>query len=145
MYIKNIISCWERITEVEMMIGLMMLTLKYVPVKGKVNCWLRDAALRTISSKCSSKISRGVSDKGNVNSKKYKDSHESRSWRTSRVTRSSKSSKYREIKEKIKIAELVAEAELLQKKQMIQNEAEKLKIKERLAKASTQQHRAWKW
>ena len=58
------------------------------------------------------------------------------------MTRSSKSSKYREIKEKIKIAELVAEAELLQKKQMIQNEAEKLKIKERLAKTSTQQHRA---
>ena len=58
------------------------------------------------------------------------------------MTRSSKSSKYREIKEKIKIAELVAEAELLQKKQMIQNEPEKLKIKERLAKASTQQHRA---
>ena len=30
---------------------------------------------------------------------------------------------------------MIAEAELLQQKQMIQNEAEKLKIKERLAKA----------
>ena len=37
--------------------------------------------------------------------------------------------------EKMKVAELIAEAELLQQKQMIQNEAEKLKIKERLAKA----------
>ena len=35
----------------------------------------------------------------------------------------------------MKVAELIAEAELLQQKQMIQNEAEKLKIKERLAKA----------
>ena len=32
----------------------------------------------------------------------------------------------------MKVAELIAEAELLQQKQMIQNEAEKLKIKERL-------------
>ena len=35
----------------------------------------------------------------------------------------------------MKVAELIAEAELLQQKQMIQNEAEKLKIKERLATA----------
>ena len=41
----------------------------------------------------------------------------------------------REIEEKMKLAEVIAEAELQQQKQMIQNEAEKLKIKERLAKA----------
>ena len=35
----------------------------------------------------------------------------------------------------MKLAELIAKAELLQQKQMIQNEAEKLKINERLAKA----------
>ena len=35
----------------------------------------------------------------------------------------------------MKVAELIAEAELLQQKEIIQNEAEKLKIKERLAKA----------
>ena len=35
----------------------------------------------------------------------------------------------------MKLAEVIAEAELQQQKQMIQNEAEKLKIKERLAKA----------
>ena len=43
----------------------------------------------------------------------------------------------------MKVAELIAEAELLQQKQIIQNEAEKLKIKERLAKAQAriQAHR----
>ena len=70
-----------------------------------------------------------------MDSKKSKDSHDSRSSRVSRETRSSKSSGYREIEEKMKLAELIAKAELLQQKQMIQNEAEKLKIKERLAKA----------
>ena len=70
-----------------------------------------------------------------MNSKKSKDSHESKSSRTSRETRSSKSSKDREIEEKIRVAELIAEGEVLQQKQMIQNEVEKLKIKHRLAKA----------
>ena len=70
-----------------------------------------------------------------MNSKKSKDSHESRSSRASREAKSLKSSTDREIEEKMKVAELIAEAELLQQKQMIQNEAEKLKIKERLAKA----------
>ena len=53
----------------------------------------------------------------------------------SRETRSSKLSRDREIEEKMKVAEVIAEAELLKQQQMIQNEAEKLKIKERLAKA----------
>ena len=103
--------------------------------KRKVHCWLREAAQRVKSSKCSSRSSRSVSGKGIMNSKKSKDLHESRSSRASRETKSSKSSRDREIEEKMKVAELIAEAELLQQKQMIQNEAEKLKIKERLAKA----------
>ena len=70
-----------------------------------------------------------------MNSKKSKDSQESRSSRISRETRSTKPKKDREKEEKMKVAELIAEAELLQQKQIIQNEAEKLKIKERLAKA----------
>ena len=86
------------------------------------HCWLRRAAQRAKSSKCS-----GVYlTKGSMNSKKSKDSHESGISRTSRD---------REIKEKMKVAELIADAELLQQKQIIQNEAEKLKIEERLAKA----------
>ena len=55
--------------------------------------------------------------------------------RASRETTSSKSSRDSEIEEKMEVAQLIAEAELLQQKQMIQNEAEKLKIKKRLAKA----------
>ena len=99
--------------------------------KRMVHCWLRKAAQRVKSSKCSSRSSRSVSGKGNMNSKKSKDLHESRSSRASRETKSSKSSRDREIEEKMKVAELIAEVELLQQKQMIQNEAEKLKIKER--------------
>ena len=65
-----------------------------------------------------------------MNSEKSKDSQESRSSRISRETRSTKSTKDRKIEKKVKIAE----AELLQQKQIIQNEAEELEIKERLAK-----------
>ena len=103
--------------------------------KRKVHCWLREAAQRAKSSRFSSRNSRNVSDTGSVNSKKSKDSQESRSSRISRETRSTKSTKDRDTEEKMKVAELIAEAELLQQKQIIQNEAEKLKIKERLAKA----------
>ena len=103
--------------------------------KRKIHCWLREAAERAKSSKCLSRNSRSVSDKRSVNSKKSKDSQESRSSRLSRETRSTKSTKDREIEEKIKVADLIAEVELLQQKQIIQNEAEKFKIKERLAKA----------
>ena len=70
-----------------------------------------------------------------MSSKKSKDSHESTSSRASRETRSSNSLRDRETEEKMKVPELIAEVELLQQKQMIQNEAGKLKIKERLAKA----------
>ena len=106
--------------EVEMTIGLMMLTLEYVPSL---------LAEKSCSESQIIKVFRSVSDKGSMNSKKSKDSHESRE------TRPSKSSRDREIKEKMKVAELIADAELLKQKLMIQNEKEKLKIEERLAKA----------
>ena len=103
-----------------MTIGLMMLTLEYV---------LSLLAEKSCSESQIIKVFRSVSDKGSMNSKKSKDSHESRE------TRPSKSSRDREIKEKMKVAELIADAELLKQKLMIQNEKEKLKIEERLAKA----------
>ena len=103
-----------------MTIGLMMLTLEYVPSL---------LAEKSCSESQIIKVFRSVSDKGSMNSKKSKDSHESRE------TRPSKSSRDREIKEKMKVAELIADAELLKQKLMIQNEKEKLKIEERLAKA----------
>ena len=93
--------------EVNMMIGLMMLTLKYV--KSKVHCWLKETAQRIKSSKCSSRSSRSISHKGILNSKKPKDSHKSRSSRASRETSSSKLSKDREIEEKIKVPEFITE------------------------------------
>ena len=61
-----------------------------------------------------------------MNSKKSKNSHESRSSRTSRETKSSNDI---EIEEKMKATEL----KLLQQKQMFQNKAETLKIKERFS------------
>ena len=103
-----------------MTIGLMMLRLEYVPSL---------LAEKSCSESQIIKVFRSVSDKGSMNSKKSKDSHESRE------TRPSKSSRDREIKEKMKVAELIADAELLKQKLMIQNEKEKLKIEERLAKA----------
>ena len=103
-----------------MTIGLMMLRLDYVPSL---------LAEKSCSESQIIKVFRSVSDKGSMNSKKSKDSHESRE------TRPSKSSRDREIKEKMKVAELIADAELLKQKLMIQNEKEKLKIEERLAKA----------
>ena len=45
------------------------------------------------------------------------------------------SEKEKEIEDKIKVAELMAEAELLEEKQILETEARKLKIKEELAKA----------
>ena len=111
----------------------------------KVHCWLRKAAQRAKSWKCSSRSS-SVSDKGSMNWKKSKDSLEPRSSRAFRETRSSKSSRDRDReREKMKVVQLIAAAELWQQKQIIQNEAGKLKIKEKLTKAknsSMQQHRA---
>ena len=43
-------------------------------------------------------------------------------------------SKEKEIEERVKLAELMAEASLLQEKQVIQNEAAVMEMKERLAK-----------
>ena len=73
----------------------------------KVHCWLREAAQRVKSSKCSSRSSRSVSDNGSMDSKKSKDLHESRNSRASRQPRSSKSSRGREIEKKMKVAELI--------------------------------------
>ena len=76
MLIKNTISCWEMMKEVEMTIGLMMLTLEYVPSL---------LAEKSCSESQIIKLFRSVSDKGSMNSKKSKDSHESGISRTSKV------------------------------------------------------------
>lgn len=101
----------------------------------KVHCWLREAQRKAKSSTCSFRSNRSVSKKGSMNSKITRHLHESRSSGTSRKTRPSKSSKDREIKEKVEVAELMAEAELLLQRYIIENEAGKLKIKKKLLKS----------
>ena len=90
--------------------------------KRKIHAWLRDVSEKKQSLRSSSKGSRSSSSK----------SGRSKSSKSSRET---KSSKEKEIEDKIKVAELMAEAELLEEKQILETEARKLKIKEELAKA----------
>ena len=59
----------------------------------------------------------------------------SKTSKESRSSRGSKSSKEKELEDKIRVVELAAEAELLEQKQIIECEAQKLKIREELAKA----------
>ena len=96
--------------------------------KRKVHCWLRETAQKT-NSKPSSRSSKSISDKGSGNPRISKSSHRLRS------SKDTGSSKEKEIGEWGKLAELMAEALLLQEKQMIQNEAAVMEMKERLAKA----------
>ena len=64
-----------------------------------------------------------------MDSQKSKDSYSSRKSRASRDIGSCKSSIERKIEKKMKVVELIVEAELLWQKQIIKNKAEKLKIK----------------
>ena len=91
--------------------------------KHKVRCWLKDAGLGE------EKASRHSSKRS---SKSY--GHSKKSSSSSRLS-SNGSSKERAAVEKDKLAESMLEAEFLEKKQIIQNQAEKLKIEEKLAKA----------
>ena len=79
--------------------------------KGKIHAWLRQVSEKKQSSRSSS---------------------EGRS-KSSKSSREAKSSKKKEIEDKIKVAKLMAEAELLEK-HILETEARKLKIKEELAK-----------
>ena len=100
--------------------------------KRKVHSWLREAEKKDEASKKSSKGSKSLS-KRSEHSNKSKASEGSKS---SKSTRSSKSSsKEKEIEERLKVAELLAEASLLQEKQRVNNEIEKLQMRERLVKA----------
>ena len=65
--------------------------------------------------------------------------HSKKSSRSSRLS-SSGSPKERAAAEKAKLAELIMEAEFLEKKQIIQNQAEKLKTEEQLAEPKARSH-----
>ena len=86
---------------------------------------MREVPEKKQSSRSSSKGSRSSSSK----------SGRSKSLKGSKSSRETKSSKEKEIEDKIKTAELMAETELLEEKQILETEARKLKIKEELAKA----------
>ena len=90
----------------------------------KITCWLKNAEEEN-KSKSSPRCSRSSASK----TKGSKTSKESRSFR------GPKSSKEKELEDKIRVAELAAEAELLEQKQIIECEAQKLKIREELANA----------
>ena len=53
---------------------------------------------------------------------------------------SSRSLKERAVEEKAKLAELIAEAEFLQQRQLAENKAEHLRVQEKLAKAKARSH-----
>ena len=87
--------------------------------KRKITCWLKNAEEEN-KSKSSPRCSRSSASKTSKGSKTSKES---------RPSRGSKSSKEKELEDKIRVAELVAEAELLEQKQIIESEAQKLKIR----------------
>ena len=88
-------------------------------------CSLKNAEEEN-KSKSSTRSSRSSASR---TSKGSKISKESRSFR------GSKSSRVKELEDKIRVAELAAEAELLEQKQIIEREVQKLENREELAKA----------
>ena len=91
--------------------------------KRKVHCWLIETEHKTNLAKSSSGSSKIISDKGSGNTRVSKSLHRSRS------SKDTKSPKEKEIEERDKLGDLIAEASLLQEKQVIQNEAVVMEIK----------------
>ena len=92
----------------------------------QVHNWLRDAAMgRANTSRQSSKKS--IKSCSSGSSRRTKTS--------SSGNNSSRSSKERAAEEKAKLAELIAEAEFLQQRQLAKNKPERLRVQEKLAKA----------
>ena len=94
--------------------------------KHQVHNWVRDAEMEHAHR------SRRSSKKGS----KSCSSGSSRMTKTSSSgSNSSRSSKERAVEEKAKLAELIAESEFLQQRQLAENKAEQLRVQEKLAKA----------
>ena len=87
--------------------------------KRKVHSWLKETNEDDRCSKASSKTK----------------SHSSRSSRRSSKSNSSGSSKSDRIEGKVKLAELLAQEAFFEKRQQVENEAQRLKMQEKLAKA----------
>ena len=103
--------------------------------KHKVRNWLKDAEDEyDKKSKLSGKNSKGKSSKDSTRSSRSSKTSSSRSSDTDSL-KSKVSSKAKAIEEKMKIAELLAKAEFMEKRRMIKMEAERMKIQEKVAKA----------
>ena len=97
--------------------------------KHKVYNWLKEAETERSAKK--------------VYSKKGSKSTSSDSSRTSsNSSGSSRCSKERAMEEKAKLAELMAEAEFMQQRQMAENWAEQLRVQEKMAKARSEVYEA---
>ena len=101
--------------------------------KHKVRNWLKDAE-DECDKKSSGRISKARSSKESTRSSRSSQASSSRSSEADSL-KSKVSSKAKAIQEKVKIAELLAEAEFMEKKRMIEMEAERLHIQEKVAKA----------
>ena len=91
--------------------------------KHKVYNWLKEAETERSAKKAYSK-------KGSKST-----SCGSRKTKSSNSSGSSRCSKERAMEEKVKLAQLMAEAEFMQQRQMAENQAEQLRVQEKLAKA----------
>ena len=111
---KSIMHSWNTKPGLRNMNSLMRLTTKYFPLRDKIlvqECWRREQIRKSLSRSSRSSVSK--------RSKGFKTSKQSRS------SRGSKSSKEKELEDKIRVAKLAAEAELLEQKQIIECKAHK--------------------
>ena len=103
--------------------------------KHKVRNWLKDAEDEYDKrSKSSGRSSKARSSKESTRSSRSSKASSSRSSEADSL-KSKVSSKAKAIEEKVKIAELLAEAEFMEKKWMIEMQAERLHMQEKVAKA----------
>ena len=99
--------------------------------KHKVYNWLKEEETELSAKKAYSK-------KGS----KSTSSGTSRKMKSSNSNGSSRCSKERAVEEKANLAELMAEAEFMQQRQMAENQAEQLRVQEKLAKARSEVYEA---
>ena len=93
-------------------------------------CAFKRKTLNWVNSACEEQQSSRHSFR---NSRSQSSIHSRRSS-ASRGSRSSKSSKEKEVEDRVKMAELLAEAQYVEQRQQIENQAEMLKIKQAIAK-----------
>ena len=103
--------------------------------KHKVRNWLKDDEVEyDKKSKSSGRSSKGRSSKESTRSSRSSKTSSSRSSEADSL-KSKISSKAKAIEKKVRITELLRESEFMEKRRMIEMEAERLHIQEKVAKA----------